>query len=196
MLDLLLTVSYMIWIPLIPLRLLIQASTSLWKKMGDWSYLIYFIYWVGINIVVFTHREVLHSYRYAVPPMISGIGFLITLMALWLAYDTAQTLGLVTLSMRPQMSPGKVKANLVITGPYRFVRHPFYFSEWVGLLGLVLATGSHVLFALFLLALVFDPIVTLFEEKELRERFGISYVKYQQKVPRILPRFSSIKGGS
>ena len=34
-------------------------------------------------------------------------------------------------------------------------------------------------------------LLTLIEERELRERFGADYIEYSERVPRIIPRLGS-----
>lgn len=75
------------------------------------------------------------------------------------------------------------------TGAFRFVRHPFF----AGLLGLLLTTG----FTLstktaFLLALITYAAGTWFriqaEEADLRARFGAVYEDYAARVPMLFPK--------
>jgi len=80
--------------------------------------------------------------------------------------------------------------KLVVEGPYRVVRNPMYWS--VG----SVVTGEAAIFhsvALTELAVVFAlgviVFVLLFEEPELRRKFGAEYEEYCRRVPRWLPRF-------
>src|SRR5436190_7261302 len=78
---------------------------------------------------------------------------------------------------------------LVTTGPYRYVRHPFYVAVVLGLVGTSLATanwfymlaGGIVWFA-FLLPR------TRIEERNLIERFGDVCRNYTRRVGRFVPR--------
>ena len=86
--------------------------------------------------------------------------------------------------------------TLVTTGPYRFVRHPFYLA-----FGLAIVAGSLVAanwFLLFAGSLPFGFIVarTRIEEEKLIERFGDEYRRYMQRVGRFLPRLRSIRKAS
>jgi protein-S-isoprenylcysteine O-methyltransferase Ste14 len=79
--------------------------------------------------------------------------------------------------------------TLVTTGPYRWVRHPFYVAVLLGLFGVsfamangfILLAGSIVWFA-FLLPR------TRIEEGKLIERFGDDYRAYMRRVSRFIPR--------
>lgn len=80
--------------------------------------------------------------------------------------------------------------NLVVEGPYRIVRNPMYWG--VGSIVLGEATIFHSV-SLAELAAVFAvgviAFVLLFEEPELRRKFGSEYEEYCRRVPRWLPRF-------
>jgi protein-S-isoprenylcysteine O-methyltransferase Ste14 len=79
---------------------------------------------------------------------------------------------------------------LVITGPYRWVRHPFYVGLALAVAGLSLMMANWFVFiggsAVFLL-LVFR---TRKEEKNLIERFGDEYRRYMARTGGFWPRFS------
>ena len=80
-------------------------------------------------------------------------------------------------------------AQVVATGPHRWVRNPIYISALVVVLGeawlywsprlLVYAAAMAVFFHLFVIA---------YEEPRLRRRFGASYEQYRQSVRRWVPR--------
>ncbi len=79
--------------------------------------------------------------------------------------------------------------NLVTRGPYRYVRHPFYFASALGVLG-----GSLVMANWFILVSGIVPIWILavrtgIEERKLVERFGVAYEEYMREVGRFVPRW-------
>ena len=80
--------------------------------------------------------------------------------------------------------------KLVVEGPYRVVRNPMYWGVASVILGE--ATIFHSL-ALAELAGAFAVgvilFVLLFEEPELRRKFGAEYEEYCRHVPRWLPHF-------
>jgi protein-S-isoprenylcysteine O-methyltransferase Ste14 len=81
-----------------------------------------------------------------------------------------------------------VPQRLVVEGPYRYVRNPLYDGDFCLILGAGLLTRSWALVllaALYLAQLAFQlPL----EERELRERFGDSYRRYCELVPRFVPK--------
>lgn len=185
--DLVLLATGLIWIPLIPLRLVLHIGIPFWRRLGDLTFWVAVIYWAAVCLFLLAQREWLLDTRFPSHSLVTVVGALITFLFLAFGYWTIRTLGLVTLSTRPQISPQKVSSSLVVVGPYRLVRHPVYFTEWGLLLGLGLVTASWLPLFLLAITLLVDPIVTRFEEKELVERFGNDYSDYQKKVPRLIP---------
>src|SRR5688572_25307303 len=86
--------------------------------------------------------------------------------------------------------------SLVFRGPYRWIRHPFYDSAGLLMLGISLAAADW--FLLLTAALVFSLLVfrTRTEEEKLTERFGDSYRGYMQATGRFLPRLRSTPRGN
>ena len=77
--------------------------------------------------------------------------------------------------------------KLVVSGPYRFVRHPMYSGGVMGAFGLAVFAGSLLGFTYsFVLALVLSHIADA-EEEDLMERFCGDYAKYKRKVPKLFP---------
>jgi protein-S-isoprenylcysteine O-methyltransferase Ste14 len=82
--------------------------------------------------------------------------------------------------------------NLVVRGPYRYVRNPMISGVLAILLGeaAVAASGSLVLW--FGIFLAFQEIAIRFwEEPHLARRYGSDYSDYRQNVPRWIPRISA-----
>ncbi len=79
--------------------------------------------------------------------------------------------------------------TLVTSGPYRYVRHPFYLSFALGVLGGSLAMANWFILLAGVLPLGFLVARTRIEEEKLIERFGDEYQDYMRRVGRFLPRF-------
>ena len=78
--------------------------------------------------------------------------------------------------------------TLVTHGPYRWVRHPFYLTGALGLLGSTLVAANALLPALGAIPMAFLVIRTRKEESNLLARFGDAYLDYMQHPGRFLPR--------
>jgi len=77
--------------------------------------------------------------------------------------------------------------TLVTTGPYRYVRHPFYLSFLIAVIGGSIVTANWYLFLSSLLPFVFLVARTRIEEEKLVERFGDEYREYMSRTGRFWP---------
>jgi len=78
--------------------------------------------------------------------------------------------------------------EFVQSGPFRWVRHPAYFSMILELLALTLICNAF--FALILIPLFFVPVLMLrirIEEVALVEKFGDAYREFQRTKPALIP---------
>ena len=79
--------------------------------------------------------------------------------------------------------------ELVITGPYRWVRNPMYLAVVAVIIGqaLLLRQASLLIYAA-VVAAAFAAFVKLYEERVLAERYGEVYRSYQATVSGWIPR--------
>jgi protein-S-isoprenylcysteine O-methyltransferase Ste14 len=82
--------------------------------------------------------------------------------------------------------------SLVTTGPYRWVRHPFYGSCLLGVLGTSAAMANWLLLVLAGIGLVLIAVRTRIEEQKLIERFGDDYRRYMAATGRFVPRIAAV----
>lgn len=78
--------------------------------------------------------------------------------------------------------------TLVTSGPYRWVRHPFYVSVALTVLANALATANWFLFLTGGTAFLLLVMRTRIEEAKLIERFGGDYLDYMRRTGKFLPR--------
>ncbi|HZD71099.1 MAG TPA: isoprenylcysteine carboxylmethyltransferase family protein [Actinomycetes bacterium] len=85
--------------------------------------------------------------------------------------------------------PWDPPSRLVAAGPYRWVRNPIYLAALLIILGQAwLFLSLRLLAYAGAMAVLFHLFVTGYEEPTLRRRFGSTYLQYQRKVPRWIPR--------
>jgi protein-S-isoprenylcysteine O-methyltransferase Ste14 len=82
------------------------------------------------------------------------------------------------------------KHTLVSSGPYAWVRHPFYTSTALAIVANSLATANWFIFSTGGLALALLVIRCQKEEQNLIARFGDQYRAYAQRTGRFVPRLS------
>ena len=87
------------------------------------------------------------------------------------------------------LAPWDPPRELVVRGPYRYVRNPMISGVFLLLLGeaLVLLSWPHAAWAatFFAINAIYIPLI---EEPQLAKRFGASYESYRRHVPRLIPR--------
>jgi protein-S-isoprenylcysteine O-methyltransferase Ste14 len=119
-------------------------------------------------------------------PAVAALG--VTLIALGLVL-VAQTVALFAAEGRGTLAPWDPTTQLVVRGPYRYVRNPMISGVLLILLGEAAFFGSLALllwsFAVFVVNAIYFPLV---EEPGLKRRFGEDYETYRAHVPRWLPR--------
>lgn len=78
--------------------------------------------------------------------------------------------------------------SLIVTGPYRWVRHPFYVAVLLTMLANALAAANWFLMLGGGLTFLLMVVRTRTEEAKLLERFGERYRAYMARTGRFLPR--------
>lgn len=105
------------------------------------------------------------------------------LAVLWCFWD-------FTFKGRGTPAPIDPPKELVVSGLYRYIRNPIYVGVVLILLGHFLWFGFWWLLVYAGLAFLLTHLfVILYEEPNLRKRFGAGYEDYLRKVPRWIPRF-------
>lgn len=99
--------------------------------------------------------------------------------------DAAHFLGLRQWREGHTQQLERPQPRLVISGPYRLVRHPLYFFGLVFIWLTPQMTVNRLALAIVLSAYLY--VGTFFEERRLVREFGDAYRQYQQRVPRMLP---------
>ena len=88
-------------------------------------------------------------------------------------------------------SPVDPPKELLVRGPYRYMRNPMYTGIILILFGeALLFCSRHLLLYGIVMLAAFHLFVILYEEPALTKKFGDSYQNYCQDVPRWLPKFS------
>ena len=119
-----------------------------------------------------------------------GIGVTTALLLIWVfrSLGTNLTDTVVT----------RVQHTLVTTGPYRWVRHPFYVATALAAIANALVAANWFLALAGGLAVALIVVRTRTEEEKLIDRFSDEYRMYMDRTGRFLPRMprSSSRTGS
>lgn len=120
-------------------------------------------------------------------PYSGWLNFLQLLGAVGFAYGVLQTGFLNFIGFDRVLNPAAVNRppRLVITGLYRWMRHPLYTSAMLLLWASPTFTWNRL--ALNLGVSLYFIIGSIFEEQKLREEFGEAYLAYRRRMPAFLP---------
>ena len=96
---------------------------------------------------------------------------------------------LITLGRNYQLGgiAPRSKDKLVISGPYKLIRHPMYTAAMSISLGLACLVQSWIFFGVFCIYLLLILLLIPGEEDGMRKAYGEQYVVYQQKAKRLIP---------
>jgi len=97
-----------------------------------------------------------------------------------------QTGPMAFLGLSQLMGGNDTETNLVVSGVYRYMRHPLYTGGMLVIWLTPLMTSS--VLALNLGLSLYLYIGSIFEERKLARSFGVPYAEYQRQVPRFIPR--------
>lgn len=81
----------------------------------------------------------------------------------------------------------RAQHTLVTTGPYRWVRHPFYLASALAVVANALTAANSFIGVTSAAAVVLLMIRSTREEHHLKKRFGIEYTRYARRTGRFLP---------
>ena len=126
------------------------------------------------------------------PEWLRWAGVAVGVLAGGLLIWTARTLG-------PNLTDTIVtrkEHTLVTSGPYRWVRHPFYDAAGLAILANSLTAANWFLFLTGGLAFILMIVRTRTEEQHLLTRFGDSYRAYAKQTGRFLPRIGAERRGA
>jgi protein-S-isoprenylcysteine O-methyltransferase Ste14 len=150
------------------------------KWLGPWWVLLWIIAWACEYPF---RNSVLYEHAWAW--LISAAPWTISAYAY---SSSAKTFTLGRIIGRHEIDANKPQ-ELITSGIYSRVRNPLYSAHLCTVLGWAIGTGSTPAFACAAFYLVTLMIMLPREEQELRARFGDAYRDYEQRVPRLIPRF-------
>jgi protein-S-isoprenylcysteine O-methyltransferase Ste14 len=122
--------------------------------------------------------------QFALPDGVRIAGFAIGVYSMWWFYRIHKTLG-------DNWSPVleiRREHTLIVSGPYRWVRHPMYSDMLLWLASFVLITANWFYALTFGVGLAILFIIRIpDEEKLMTERFGEPYKNYMNRTKRLIP---------
>ena len=145
---------------------------------------------IVIPVLIYIYAENQQSTFLSTQPkwILVPIGILSLIAGITLMY---QTISLFYKKGKGTLAPWKPTQNLVVEGPYRYVRNPMISGVLCILIAESLMLQSVPIFYWALIFFVINYIYFIVkEEPDLQKRFGKDYEIYKKNVPRWIPRNS------
>jgi protein-S-isoprenylcysteine O-methyltransferase Ste14 len=139
--------------------------------------------WMG-TIVYISYPPAVGWASVAMPPWLRWLGAVLGLAGVGMMYWTLVNLG----KNLTDTVTTRRDATLVTTGPYRFVRHPFYVTVALLMAGVALLSANGFIAVSGLAVIVLLTARTPKEEQKLVEKFGEPYRAYMARTGRFVPR--------
>ncbi len=184
----------------LPLGLLfwfvIHPWARFWRRLGPIrTYLIVLPPLVACGAFLFQWRGRLLGADLGTNWTLIVVAFALYGVMTWLELQYWKSLSIATLVGITELQPMEgQKGKLLQDGIYRMVRHPRYLSAGIGVLGNTLVINYVGLYVMIVLLFAAGHVLLVLEERELTERFGEEYRRYQREVPRILPLLGIKRG--
>ena len=148
-------------------------------------------FWIGL-IAWMVDPDWMAWSSVSLPLWLRWLGVGVIAVACWLLMWTFRCLG----RNLTDTVVTRQKHTLVLLGPYRWIRHPFYDSTGLLTMAISLITGSWFLFVTSVVGFGLLIIRTRTEEENLVARFGDSYQTYMERTGRFLPRIGANRRGA
>lgn len=139
----------------------------------------------GVTIVYLVSPVSVQWAAIAIPIPIRWFGAIGGLLSSFLMYWTLHSLG----KNLTDTVVTRANATLVTQGPYRWVRHPFYFTTALVMASVTLITANWLIGLSSIAILGMLAMRTPKEERALIDRFGQDYIDYMKVTGRFFPRF-------
>jgi len=163
----------------------VHPQVRFWRRHPKGAYITGLLCsWPPVTVALVVYRHGL--FRRDRPPVaaiVAGVGLII--FEGWIFWRVHHDLGTARLVGKTELSgAGEIECG----GIYARIRHPRYVGSFLAIIGACLLAGTRAMWVTAAAWLVLTLLAILFEERELRIRFGEAYKDYCTRVPRFLPR--------
>lgn len=149
------------------------------------------VVWLLIGYYLFSRPDILFGNVFTTTPWTQAIGGMLILIGLTIDYFVIKVLGWRRITFFTEFKKEAAPDQLVVSGIYRYARHPRYVEYPLIAIGFALLLGYQNLFWYAGYIFLGLWINTYFEEQELIKRFGAKYVEYKKRVPKFFFTFRS-----
>ena len=147
---------------------------------------------IGV-FVLYRFRAHLFLVDYGTNWALVALGVGVVAVSVWLKIRINRVFSNKTLLGLPELDPDDHPQPLVRSGIYARVRHPRYVQFFVALGGYAIIANYLASYLVWLSWIPGVYAIVVFEERELRERFGSDYDQYSREVPRFFPKLRPVE---
>jgi protein-S-isoprenylcysteine O-methyltransferase Ste14 len=141
----------------------------------------------GSILLYFIYPSVIRWAQIDLPTYVRWIGAGSMLLMMPMIYWLFSSLGN---NVTPTVSI-REKHELVVSGPYRYIRHPLYTFGFINMVGMSVLAANWFILAMLMIAMTAIFTRTEKEEEKLLEKFGEDYKVYMQKTGKYLPKLTN-----
>jgi protein-S-isoprenylcysteine O-methyltransferase Ste14 len=176
--------------PAIAFWLIVHPFVGFWRRFGPvWTLsIVWGAQAVGM-MALFQVRKPLLETEFGTNYLLIALGVLCIVAAAVGRVTLSKQLTVRNIAGLPELAPERYPQKLLTEGVYARIRHPRYLQFLLALLGYALFANYLALYVVFALWVGGAYLIVLFEERELRDRFGEDYEEYSRRVPRFLPQW-------
>jgi protein-S-isoprenylcysteine O-methyltransferase Ste14 len=139
--------------------------------------------WPPVTVCLVLFRSEL--FRASAPPVAAIVlGFALIVLEAWIFWRVKRDLGAARLVGKTELSGG---GQVIRSGIYGRLRHPRYVGSFLAIVGACLIAGTRTAWIVAAAWGALMLVAILFEEREMRQRFGAEFAAYCREVPRFLP---------
>jgi len=171
--------------------LVIHPWAGYWRARKRSPYLVLLPAWAAMWIMVAAVTADWHRVAFYSTPWTWSAALILFAAGFWLYSQSGKGFSSKQLGGMPEVIAGHREQRLVTSGIRAHVRHPVYVAHLCEMLAWSVGTGLAVLYALTAFAVVTGAVMIRLEDKELEQRFGEEYRRYQERVPAIVPKLSN-----
>jgi len=187
-------VTFLRWIAAIVLFLqlpvplfwfVVHPSIGFWRRHWKAAYVTGLaLSWPVVTVCLILFRHELFR-RDRAPAWSVAIGLALIFFEFWIFWRANHDLGSARLAGKNELSGG---GEVISRGIYAKIRHPRYLGSFLAILGACFLAGTSVMWIVASAWTILTLTAIALEEREMRARFGETYLDYCRRVPRFIPR--------
>ena len=162
----------------------LHPQIKFWRRHQKAAYLAgVLLSWPAVTVCLVAFRHELFLSR--VPALWRIVmGSALIIFEGWIFWRVQHDLGTAKFVGKTELSGG---GKIVSWGIYAHIRYPRYVGSFFAILGACFLAGAVALWVVAGAWAVLMLCAIMMEEREMRERFGESYLEYCRQVPRFVP---------